>query len=111
MQEVAKTILETFQKDSDAAHLFPARAIILHSMLGSHSLGGVKSGGIKRNLLDLGNMTRNVSLSQSFCLVLVSPVLEELLKQRCLTTLREDLDLKQMSQPITSSLPPHPTEL
>lgn len=71
-------------------------------MLGSHGLGGVQSGSIERYLLDPGNMTRHISLSQSFCLVLVPPVLEELLKQGCLTTLREDLDLKQMSQPIRS---------
>lgn len=80
-------------------------------MLGSHGLGGVQSGSIERYLLDLGNVTRNVSLPQSFCLVLVPPVLEELLKQRCLTALREDLDLKQMSQPIRSSLASRPTQL
>lgn len=96
------------QRDSDTAHLFPARAIILHAVLGSHGLGAVQGGGIKRHLLNLGNMTRNVSLAQSFCLVPVPPVLEELLKQRCLTTLRENLDLKQMSQLNRSSRIPIP---
>lgn len=91
----AKRSLETFPGAS--TDLFLARAIILHAVLGSHGPGAVQGGRIKGNLLNLGNVARNVGLPQPICLVPVPPVLEELLEQRCLTTLREDLDLKGMS--------------
>lgn len=95
--QVGRKVWKASQRDCATTDLFLARAIVLHAVLGSHGLGAVQGGRVERDLLNLGNVARNVRLPQPFCLVLVPPVLEELLEQRCLTTLREDLDLKGMS--------------
>lgn len=73
-------------------------------MLGSHSLGGVQRSSIKRHLINVGNVAGDIGHPQPLRLVLVPPVLEELLEQRCFAFLGQDLDLKQGKWPVRGTL-------
>lgn len=75
------------------SHLFLSAAIIHHAVLGSHGGGVVQGGGIKGHLLNLGDAVSDVGHAQALCLIFVPPVLEELLEERRLSHLWQDLDL------------------
>ncbi len=62
-------------------------------MLGRHGVIAVELGGIKGNLLHVGDSADGEALTRACGLILVQPVREELLEQHCLTTGWHDLDL------------------
>lgn len=83
-------------------HLDFPRAVIHHAMLGSHDLVAVECGGIKGNLLHLGDASDGVGLTRACGLVLVQPVEEELLEQGGLAPCWHYLHL-HTSETITSA--------
>lgn len=62
-------------------------------MLGRHGSGRVQGGSIEGHALYIGDVAGEVGQAWAVCLVWVPPVLEELLEQRGLATLRKDGDL------------------
>lgn len=76
-------------------YLFLACAIVIHAMLGGHDSGSVQGGGVEGHPLHIGNVAGEIGQAWAVCLVWVPPVLEELLEQWGLTTLRKDRDLKE----------------
>lgn len=62
----------------------------------------VESGGIKLDLLDLGNLLCDKHLPESFALVFVPPVQKELLEHGSLSSLWEYLDLEKHSSTFTT---------
>jgi hypothetical protein len=83
-------------------YLFLACAIIVHAVLGSHGGGGMQGGSIKGHTLHVGDVAGEVAQARAICLVWVPPVLEELLEEWGLTTLRKDRNLgrKQEEQDV-----------
>lgn len=75
------------------AYLFLSTAVIHHAVLGGHGGGLVQAGGVEGHLLDLGDAVGNVGHAQALGLVFVPPVLEELLEERRLAHLWQDLHL------------------
>lgn len=82
-----------FYSDPPCPHLFLPIPIVHHAMLGSHGVGVVQRGSVKRHLGNLGDAVGDVGHAQTHCLVLVTPVLEELFEERRLTHLGQDLHL------------------
>lgn len=74
-------------------YLFLASTVVIHAVLGSHGGGRVQGGRVEGHPLHMGNVAGEVPQAGAICLVWVSPVLEELLEQWGLTTLRKDRDL------------------
>lgn len=74
-------------------HLFLACAIVIHAVLGCHGCGCVQGGSIEGHALHIGDVAGEVGQAWAVCLVWVPPVLEELLEQWGLATLRKDRDL------------------
>lgn len=70
-----------------------ARAVIHHTMLGSHFFVGVQTGGVKGNLRNTGNAANAVGLAWTCGLILILPVTEELFEQCGLTSSWHNLDL------------------
>lgn len=62
-------------------------------MLGGHGRRGVQGSRVKGHLLDLGDAVGAVGRAQALRLVSVPPVLEELLEERRLAHLGQDLHL------------------
>lgn len=74
-------------------HLLVPGAVVHHAVLGGHGGRVVEAGGVEGHLLDLGDAVGDVGHAQALGLVLVAPVLEELLEERRLAHLGQDLHL------------------
>lgn len=81
------------ERDLQPSHLLFAAAVVHHAVLGGHGLRSVQGGCVEGHLFDLGDAVGAVGHAQALCLVWVPPVLEELLEERRLAHLWQDLDL------------------
>lgn len=79
--------------DLRPSHLLFAAAVVHHAVLGRHGRGTVQGGGVEGHLLDLGDAVGAVGHAQALRLLSVPPVLEELLEERRLAHLWQDLHL------------------
>jgi len=75
-------------------HLLLSRAVVHHAVLGGHGGRVVQAGRVERHLLDVGDAVGDVGHAHPHRLLSVAPVLEELLEERRLAHLRQDLDLR-----------------
>ena len=75
------------------SHLFLSVTVVHHAVLGGHGGGVVQTGCVEVHLLDPGDAVGDVGDAQALGLVPVPPVLEELLEERRLTHLWQDLHL------------------
>lgn len=91
--QVSKQAQGSTNVQSLSSHLFLSAAVIHHAVLGGHGGGVVQAGGVEGHLLDLGDAVGDVGHAQALCLIFVPPVFEELLEERRLAHLWQDLHL------------------